>query len=82
MHGTIDLAGNPQQSAARDKAWSIPLDDIDVSQVRPFESHLLETFRAQHSDILGDIREKKVLPDAERFDAAINAAKDRFKASA
>ena len=58
------------------------LDDIDVSQVRPFESHLLETFRAQHSDILGDIREKKVLPDAERFDAAINAAKDRFKASA
>ena len=32
MHGTIDLAADPHQKAASDKAWSIPLDDIDVSQ--------------------------------------------------
>ena len=56
------------------------LDDIDVAQVRAFESSLLESFRTQHADILADIREQKVLPDAARMDNAINAAKDRFRA--
>jgi len=29
MHGTIDPATDPQQSAARDRAWSIPLEQFD-----------------------------------------------------
>src|SRR3982074_1654942 len=28
MHGTIDLAGDSQQEAAPEKAWSIPLEDL------------------------------------------------------
>ena len=38
MHGTIDLAEDPDQKAASDKAWSIPLDDIDVSQPELFRT--------------------------------------------
>ena len=38
MHGTIDLAGDSHQKAAADKAWSIPLDDIDVSQPELFRT--------------------------------------------
>jgi cytochrome P450 len=38
MHGTIDLAADPHQKAASDKAWSIPLDDIDVSQPELFRT--------------------------------------------
>ena len=29
MHGTIDLAGDSHQKAARDRAWSMPLADFD-----------------------------------------------------
>jgi cytochrome P450 len=29
MHGTIDLAADPQQNAARDRAWSLPLEQFD-----------------------------------------------------
>jgi len=38
MHGTIDLAGDTHQSAARDKARSIPLADIDVSHPELFRT--------------------------------------------
>ena len=38
MHGTIDLAVDSHQKAAADKAWSIPLDDIDVSQPELFRT--------------------------------------------
>ena len=38
MHGTIDLAGDLDQKAASDKAWSIPLDDIDVSHPELFRT--------------------------------------------
>ena len=38
MHGTIDLAGDSRQKAAADRAWSIPLDDIDVSQPELFRT--------------------------------------------
>src|SRR2546423_5614960 len=36
MHGTIDLAGDPDPRAAQEKAWSIPLADIDVSHPELF----------------------------------------------
>ncbi len=38
MHGTIDLAVDSHQKAAADKARSIPLDDIDVSQPELFRT--------------------------------------------
>ena len=38
MHGTIDSAETVTQKAAREKAWSIPLDDIDVSQPELFRT--------------------------------------------
>src|SRR3979411_862665 len=38
MHGTIDLAGDPHQTAAREKAFSVPLDDIDVSHPELFRT--------------------------------------------
>jgi len=38
MHGTMDSAETVTQKAAREKAWSIPLDDIDVSQPELFRT--------------------------------------------
>src|ERR1700720_3949954 len=38
MHGTIDPAGDTGQSAARDKAYSIPLEDIDVGHPELFRT--------------------------------------------
>src|SRR6202521_5810821 len=38
MHGTIDLAGDSHRSAARDRAYSIPLEDIDVSHPELFKT--------------------------------------------
>ena len=38
MHGTVDLAGDSLQRAARDKAWSIPLGDFDVSDPELFKT--------------------------------------------
>jgi F-type H+-transporting ATPase subunit alpha len=42
------------------KGW---LDEIPVEDVRRFESELLTNFRAQHSDLLYNIRVAGVLPD-------------------
>ncbi len=38
MHGTIDLAADPHQEAARDRAYSIPLEDIDVGHPELFRT--------------------------------------------
>jgi len=38
MHGTIDLAAGPRQEAARDRAYSIPLEDIDVGHPELFRT--------------------------------------------
>jgi cytochrome P450 len=38
MHGTIDSGLDFHQQAAADKAWSMPLDDIDVSQPELFRT--------------------------------------------
>src|SRR6266480_2231625 len=38
MHGTIDLAADPNQRAARDKAYSVPLEDIDVGHPELFRT--------------------------------------------
>ncbi len=58
------------------------LDDLEVRQVRPFEEHLLDTFRTQHRDILDDIRTTGKPVDDARLEKAINSAKDSFRAKA
>jgi F-type H+-transporting ATPase subunit alpha len=50
------------------KGW---LDEIPVEDVRRFESELLTNFRAQHSDLLYNIRVAGVLPDASAIDHAM-----------
>ena len=58
------------------------LDDLEVAQVRPFEDHLLDTFRTQHRDILDDIRTTGKLVEDARLQQAINSAKESFRAKA
>ena len=58
------------------------LDDLEVAQVRPFEDHLLDTFRTQHRDILDDIRTTGKLVEDNRLHQAINSAKESFRAKA
>jgi F-type H+/Na+-transporting ATPase subunit alpha len=55
------------------------LDDLEVKQVRPFEMHLLEHFKANGRDILDDIRTTGKPVDDERMVKAINAAKASFR---
>jgi len=50
------------------KGW---LDDIPVEDVRRFESELLTNFRAQHADLLYNIRVAGVLPDTTALDHAM-----------
>jgi F-type H+-transporting ATPase subunit alpha len=50
------------------KGW---LDEIPVEDVRRFESELLTNFRAQHSDLLYNIRVAGVLPDPTALDHAL-----------
>ena len=56
------------------------LDDLEVRQVRPFETFLLDRFRTQHRDLLDEIRTTGKLPDEARMRDVINAAKDAFRA--
>ena len=58
------------------------LDDIEVSDVLPFESGLLEMLRNEKPDILADIRDRKKLDEdlEARLSAAINEFKVSFKA--
>jgi hypothetical protein len=42
MQGTIDRAGDSRQRTARDKAYSIPLADVDVSHPELFKTTHLD----------------------------------------
>jgi F-type H+-transporting ATPase subunit alpha len=57
------------------------IDDVPTADVRRFETELLEYFRSQQSDLLGDIRETGNLPDEEKLTEAINTFKERFTPS-
>ena len=57
------------------KGW---LDEIPVEDVHRFESELLINFRAQHADLLEQIRTTGVLPDVEKLDAAMKSFSDGF----
>jgi F-type H+-transporting ATPase subunit alpha len=54
------------------------VDDIPVGDVRRFEAELLANFRSSHSDLLTEIREKKVLPDEEKLRQAVESFKSVF----
>src|SRR3954468_19571963 len=55
------------------------LDDIPVSDVRRFESELLDFMRAQRSDVLDGIRTTGALPEVDRLTEIVNAFKDQFQ---
>jgi F-type H+-transporting ATPase subunit alpha len=60
------------------KGW---LDSVPVDDVRRFESELLTNFRAQHDDLLEQIRSEGTLPDTEKLDAALQTFLDGFAIS-
>ena len=57
------------------------LDNIPVTDVRRYESELLDWFHARHGDILDGIRTKGDIPDADAFEAAIKAFTGQFRSS-
>ncbi|HWE54477.1 MAG TPA: F0F1 ATP synthase subunit alpha [Acidimicrobiales bacterium] len=57
------------------------IDDIDVADVRRFESELLANFRSSHKDLLDQIREQKALPDEDSLRQAIESFKAVFAPS-
>ena len=58
------------------------IDDLEISQVRPFEAELQRFVQNAHPRILNDIVEKKAIDDdlKSRMKAAIKECKDRFVA--
>src|SRR4051794_32736952 len=57
------------------------IDDLDLGDVRRFESELLESMRTRYSDLLGTIRSGAPLPKDE-LTAAVAAFKERFATGA
>ncbi len=58
------------------------LDPVAVSEVRRFETELLEWFRTRHSDMLETIRDSGALPDESAFEGAIKGFAEMFQSSA
>jgi F-type H+/Na+-transporting ATPase subunit alpha len=54
------------------------LDAVPVTEVRRFESELLEWFRARHRDILEAIRTTGDIPDEAAFEATLSAFAEQF----
>ncbi len=57
------------------------LDDIPVSDVKRFESDLLDYLRGRHGDLLESIRTSGALPAEEALAKAVAAFKDEFSPS-
>jgi F-type H+-transporting ATPase subunit alpha len=57
------------------------LDDIPVSDVKRFESELLDWFRARHRDALDGIRETGQLPEGDKLAEIVQAFKEQFRAT-
>ena len=56
------------------------LDDLDVSDVRKFETGLLEDARSRYTNLLGQIRDGGALPEDD-LSTAVAAFKERFLAA-
>tara|TARA_B110001454_G_scaffold100533_1_gene94918 strand:+ start:3116 stop:4738 length:1623 start_codon:yes stop_codon:yes gene_type:complete len=57
------------------------LDGVAISDVRRFETELLDWFRVRHSEVLADIRDTGRIDDEDVFDAAIAAFTEQFVGS-
>ena len=59
------------------------IDDVEVSQVRRFESELMQFLETNQQALLQKVREKKALDDATKQEAtqAFQAFKERWTAS-
>jgi F-type H+/Na+-transporting ATPase subunit alpha len=57
------------------------LDNIPVTDVRRFESELLDWFRSRHGDVLDGIRAKGDIPDVGAFEDIIKAFAQQFRTS-
>jgi F-type H+-transporting ATPase subunit alpha len=59
------------------------MDSVPVSEVRRFESELLQFVEANHPSVLKAIREKKALDDSIKAEIkkAVDAFKERFAAA-
>src|SRR5487761_2128431 len=61
LHAPMPVEEQIVSIYAGTRGW---LDTVPVSDVRRFEAELMTTFRAQHADLLEQIRSKGTLPDA------------------
>ncbi len=57
------------------------IDDVAVTDVRRFESELIDHVKANNPAVLEEIRDKKVLPEGSTVDDAINDFKKTFAAT-
>jgi F-type H+-transporting ATPase subunit alpha len=57
------------------------LDAVPVSDVRRFETGLLEWFRTRHNDVLEAIRTGGAIPDEAALEAGIKAFAEQFQAT-
>ena len=57
------------------------LDDLEVKDIRPFETQLHEWFQARHAQMLDDIRNQGTLPDGDTLATAVAEFKESFVAS-
>jgi F-type H+-transporting ATPase subunit alpha len=54
------------------------IDTVPVSEVRRFEGELVAFFRANHADLLAQIRDQGTLPDTAQIDAALTTVLSGF----
>src|ERR1022692_188531 len=57
------------------KGWA---DSVPVSEVRRFESELIEYFKGNHPDVLEAIRAKGALPDGDEIDRGLTSFVEGF----
>jgi F-type H+/Na+-transporting ATPase subunit alpha len=56
------------------------LDDVPVTEVRRFESELLEWMRSRHGGLLSEIRDTGTLPEGGAVENAVESFKTDFLA--
>jgi F-type H+-transporting ATPase subunit alpha len=57
------------------------IDDIPISDVRRFESELLDFVKSKHGALLDEIRTTRQLPDKEKINSAIDEFQKLFSPS-
>jgi len=54
------------------------VDDVPVSEVQRYESEVRAFFRANHADLLEDIRTSGKLPEGDKLETALRSFTDAF----